>query len=71
MKVDVWCTVSARIVVLVFYNKTIKCKEYLCVERAIFSTPPVIHIYICSIVNNSILVQIKFTITFNNDSTIY
>jgi hypothetical protein len=32
VKVSVWCTVSARIVVSVFFNKKINCERYLLVE---------------------------------------
>jgi hypothetical protein len=31
MKVGVWCAVSARISLAVFFNKTINCKRYLLV----------------------------------------
>jgi hypothetical protein len=34
VKVGVWYAVSARrIVVPVFFNETVNCKRYLCVER--------------------------------------
>jgi hypothetical protein len=41
-----WCLVCCkckrRIVVPVFFNKTINCEKYLCAESTAFSTPPVI-----------------------------
>jgi hypothetical protein len=43
MKLDAWCAVSVRkIVVPVFFDETIDCKKYLHVERTAFSIPPVI-----------------------------
>jgi hypothetical protein len=41
VKVGVWCAVSARNVVRVFFNETINCGMYLHVEIEL-STPPVI-----------------------------
>jgi hypothetical protein len=39
VKVGVWCTVSAkRIVVPVFFNERVNCEKYLTVERTAFST---------------------------------